>query len=72
MLKPHLEALTDKQKAEAGLELLVQARELFKAAGNKQTTKRVQLAISSARGAVRIQEYRATREDIIKRPWGDE
>lgn len=56
-----LQPQTDKARAERGLALLIEARELFTAAGNKQTLARVKLAISSARGAVRIQDYRATR-----------
>jgi hypothetical protein len=61
-LSKHHWALTDKQKADAGLLLLLTARDLFKVAGNKRTAARIQSAISSARGAVRVQQYRETRK----------
>jgi hypothetical protein len=54
--------ITDLDRAEMGLALLRDARELFKAADNKRTAARISAAISSARGAVRIQGYRETRK----------
>lgn len=54
--------ITDRDRAQMGLALLRDARELFKAADNKRTVARIDAAISSARGAVRIQEYREARK----------
>jgi hypothetical protein len=54
-------SITDRDRARMGLQLLQDARILFKAAGNKRTLARIDAAISSARGAVRIQEYREAR-----------
>jgi hypothetical protein len=56
--------ITDKDRAEAGLKLLIGARELFKSADNKRTLARVEAAISSAKGAVRIQVGRAVRAQL--------
>ena len=62
--------MTDKQKAERGLALLIEARRLFREADNRQTVDRIRAAISSARGAVRIQDYRETRRLIDRREAG--
>ena len=55
--------VSNKAKAEIALAHLKAARDIFKAIDNKQTVNRIRAAISSARGAVRIQEYRATRRE---------
>jgi hypothetical protein len=53
--------ITDRDRAKMGLDVLIAARELFKAADNKRTVARIEAAISSARGAVRIQAGREAR-----------
>lgn len=50
-------------KAKIALAHLRAARDIFKAIDNKQTVERIRSAISSAKGAVRIQEYREARVD---------
>lgn len=55
---------TGREQAEQALECLRRARDLLKAAGNLQTLARVQAAISSAKGAVRIQSGRETRAKL--------
>ncbi len=50
------------QKAAEGLKLLREARECFKESGSTDTLKRVRLAISSAKGAVRHAELHPIRE----------
>jgi hypothetical protein len=57
-------AITDEDRAKLGLELLEAARDLFKRADNKRTVERIRSAISSAKGAVRIQEGRAVRVQV--------
>jgi energy-converting hydrogenase A subunit M len=56
--------ITDRDRAKMGLALLQDALVLFRAADNKRTVERIRAAISSARGAVRIQEYRETRKSV--------
>lgn len=53
--------LSNRAKAEIALAHLRAARDIFKAIDNKRTVERIRHAISSAKGAVRIQEYRETR-----------
>lgn len=53
--------ITDELRARHGVALLARARELFKAADNRRTVARVRSAISSAKGAVRIQASRRVR-----------
>lgn len=53
--------MSGKGKAQRGVALLIEARDLFKSADNKRTVARIASAISSARGAVRIQEGRSGR-----------
>lgn len=48
-------------QAQEAVECLRRARDLLKAADNKQTLARVEAALSSAKGAVRIQRGRETR-----------
>lgn len=55
---------TPKQQAQTALGLLKHARKLIKAADNRRTLARIDAAISSARGAVRIQDYRETRARV--------
>ncbi len=55
------------QKAEEGLRLLREAREAFKVAGSTDTLKRVRLAISSAKGAVRHANLHPIRQ--LDREW---
>jgi hypothetical protein len=55
------DGITDADRAAMGLQCLLAARELFNSASNYRTAARVASAISSARGAVRIQSYRETR-----------
>jgi hypothetical protein len=52
---------TDAERVERALALLIEARALLKTADNKRTAARVEAAISSCRGARRIQGYRTTR-----------
>lgn len=47
--------ITNRDRAEAGLQMLIAAGQLFGETGNKRTAERVRAAISSARGAVRMQ-----------------
>lgn len=49
-------------KARIALAHLRAARDIFKAIDNQRTVDRIRAAISSAKGAVRIQEYRKTRD----------
>jgi hypothetical protein len=49
-------------QAERGLVLLREALACFKCSDNRQTAERVRLAISSAKGAVRICGYRTVQE----------
>jgi hypothetical protein len=57
-------AMTDAERVDRALELLREARELIKAAGNKRTLARIRLAISSCKGARRIQASRRVRADM--------
>lgn len=52
------------EMAQRGVELLIEARELFKKADNKRTVERIRYAISSAKGAVRIQSGRRVRKQL--------
>jgi hypothetical protein len=52
---------TGAQQVQEAIECLQRARDLLKASGNLRTLLRVRSAISSARGAARIQEYRRAR-----------
>lgn len=58
------DGITNGDRAEMGLQALIAARQLFTEAGNKRTADRVRSAISSARGAIRIQSYRQARKQF--------
>lgn len=64
-----LPATGAEQVAEA-IECLKRARDLLKEADNRQTLKRVQLALSSAKGAARIQSSRHTKELQLRNGFG--
>jgi hypothetical protein len=59
-------------KVEMALALLIEARELIKAADNQRTLQRVRAAISSCKGARRIQTGRRVRAEIERHLGGDE
>lgn len=59
----HAQATTQAYEAQQGLVHLRLALECFKRSDNKKTAGRVQLAISSAKGAVRICSYRQGRAE---------
>lgn len=61
MKKPKHEPEQQEWYARSGLNHLRRALAFFRESDNKQTAKRVRLAISSAKGAVRICGYRVTR-----------
>lgn len=52
---------SDAGKAKIGVDLLIAARAIFDGIDNKHTAERCRAAISSARGAVRIQYGRSVR-----------
>ena len=54
--------MSDAAKVERALALLIEARDLVTSADNKRTVERIKSAISSCRGARRIQGYRETRK----------
>lgn len=56
--------MSDAAKVDRALELLREARELVKDAGNKRTADRIRAAIASCQGARRIQDYRAARATV--------
>lgn len=51
-------------EAEYATNMLIAAREVFKRIDNHRTADRVRKAISSAKGAVRIQRNRRVREEM--------
>ena len=53
---------TPVQKAERAVALLVEARDLLRQAGSTKTVAKVNIALSSAKGAVRAAGYRMQRE----------
>jgi hypothetical protein len=54
---------TGKEQVAEAIECLQRARKLLKAADNRRTLNRVRLALSSAKGAARIQASRAVRAE---------
>lgn len=56
-----MKRLSNRAKARIALAHLRAARDIFKAIDNQRTVERIRAAISSAKGAVRIQEMRETR-----------
>lgn len=57
---------TGREQVAEAIECLQRARYLLKASGNKQTLARVRLALSSAKGAARIQCGRETRARLAE------
>jgi hypothetical protein len=55
---------TGREQVAEAIECLKRARDLLKASGNRQTLARVRLALSSAKGAARIQISRDVRKQM--------
>lgn len=61
---------SDRERVAEAIQCLQRARDLFKLTDNQRTLARVRSALSSAKGAARMVDYRRERELQLRREYG--